>query len=180
MTDAGRARPRTCAGCGTVTAARWTDEELAGSARVGPVRATVDGSAPSRCRDCGAARADHQRLTDAVRTSIAERLVSGVGHVGVPRCGACGTGLDLPMRATTRGLTVVNGNDVPFTVTVALPLVRCGGCSLDNVPPELSESVERATLTACGVPPAPDGRGGPLRWLRRRVGRGSRGRPSRP
>ena len=165
---AGHPAPASCPGCG------------AGTASSGPVRATLDGAGPPRCPACGSADDRPASLTVAVRDAIAERLVGGVGRTGAARCGACGSGLDLPMRATTRALTVVVGTGAPFTVTVELPLVRCGGCGVDNVPPELVAEVERTTLAACGVRPTPARDTGPFRLLRRRVGRGSRGRPSRP
>lgn len=165
---AGNPATRSCPDCG------------AGTASSGPVRATVDGPGPTRCPVCGTAGDRHGTLPTAVRAAIAERLVGGVGRAGAARCGACGTGLDLPMRATSRALAVVMWAGAPFTVTVELPLVRCGGCAVDNVPPELVAEVERTTLAACGVTSTPAGDTAPLRRLRRLVGRGSRGRPSRP
>ena len=164
----GDSAPASCPDCG------------AGTASAGPVRATVDGSGPTHCPVCGTAGDRRGTMPAAVRAAMAERLVGGEGRAGAGRCGACGTGLDLPMRATTRALTVVTGTGAPFTVTVELPLVRCGGCAVDNVPPELVAEVERTTLAACGVTPSSARDTGPLRRLRRLVGRGSRGRPSHP
>ena len=180
MTAAASSRSRRCPGCGSDTRGAPPSGADAGVGTAGPIRATAEGAAPPRCPDCGTARAARERLTPAVRAAIAERLVGGAGRVGAAGCGACGTDLDLPMRATSRGLTVRLDDTAPFTVTVDLPLVRCGGCAVDNVPPELAADLERAVLTACGVPPAPRDGSGLLSRLRRRVGRGSPGHPSHP
>jgi len=169
--------PNTCPGCGTT---RSRAPSARGIGVVGPVRATVEGTGPERCPDCGTARDDPGRLVAAARTAIDHRLVGGLAGPGTPRCGGCGTTLDLPMRATARALTVLADRGMPFTVTVELPLVRCGGCAVDNVPPELADAVERAVLTACGLPAAAERRPGAFSRLRRRVGRRSPERPSRP
>lgn len=169
MTVAGPACPR----CG----APRTAHEPPTLATSGPVRATAEGRPPLTCATCGRGTSDLARRRAAVQRAVDARLVGAAGAPGAADCGACGTALDLPMRATSRALTVELDGTEPFTVTVALPLVRCGECATDNVPPELVTGVERTVATVCGTatPDAP--REGPFSRLRRRAGRGSRGHP---
>lgn len=149
----------------------------ASDVRRGPVAAAVEAHHRQHCSACGGA-GDDRALTTAVLGALDERLLVGAGRPTAARCGSCDAALELPMRATTRAMTVAPSDGAPFTVTLALPLVRCGSCAVDNVPPELGDDVRRVCLEACGVG-TPDA-GGWLRRLRRRAGRGSPGRPSRP
>jgi len=80
------------------------------------------------------------------------------------RCAACLEPLVLPLRATSRSVTVEPPLGTPFTVTLDLPLSRCPECGDDNVPSELATAVLTATLAAVGVP---------VSRPRRRAGRGS-------
>ena len=164
-----------CARCG---------EPLTGAAPVavaiaGPIRAIAERRPRPACAACGAEGPSHDALVAAVGRAIAARLVGASGRPGAARCGACRSVLDLPMRATSRALTIEADGAAPFTVTVELPLVRCGGCAVDNVPPELVAEVDRSVRATCGLPPAST-RTGAFSRLRRRRGRGSRGTPSLP
>lgn len=116
----------------------------------------------------------------AVGRAIDERLVLGRGRTGAASCGACRTGLDLPMRAAARALTVEPDGSDPFTVLVELPLVRCGECAIENVPPELVTDLHAVVRMVCDADDRPTRWRGPFSRLRRRGGRGSRGLPSRP
>jgi len=168
---------RACAACGGPLALRG----LAGrEARVGPVRAVADARSVASCPSCPPeVRRDGQDpLSDAIDVAIAHGLLFADRHRRGDRCGACGVELDLPMRASTRSVTVVPPDAHPFTLTFALPFVRCGGCAADNVPAELAGSVDEAARSATGVQ-HPGREGGRRRFsrLRRRAGRGSRALP---
>ena len=144
----------------------------------GPLEATADAHVRTTCPRCDARPAAARRaLTDAVDAALAERLPVAAGRRGAARCDGCATPLAMPLRATSRALTVTPGASPPFTVTVRLPLVRCGGCGRDLVPPELGRPLRDVVHRAAGSVP---GAGGPLRSLRRRRGRRSPGPPASP
>jgi hypothetical protein len=155
----------------------------AGQGRSGPVSTTVDPRSatvcPSGCTTTAGAPST-RRIDDAVE----QRMTFGTGRTRSVRCGACAAVLDLPMRATTRSVTVEPVDGPPFTVTFTLPVVRCGGCGTDNVPPELRDHVRLSIRVACGEPSDVVARTGLgrllLTWRRRLGGQGSPGRPSRP
>lgn len=165
-----------CAACGVAV------DGAPGAAIAGPVRASVEAGSRGCCDACRRRQgtASATSIGAAVERAIASRLTAGTGRVGHASCGSCGAGLDLPMRATTRMLTVEPSDGPPFTVTVELPLIRCGECALDNVPPELVTSVHRTVREVCGAPTAAPRRLGLLSRLRRRDAPGSLARPSRP
>ena len=146
----------------------------ASQARAGVVSASVDPRTADGCeRGCADSEA---RLGAALEQALASGLTFGHGRPDAPRCAACDEALDLPMRATLRSVTVEPPVGAPFTLTFALPLVRCGECGTDNVPPGVVDAVRTSARDACGVRAAP-GPSGAFRRLRRRVGRGSRGAP---
>lgn len=144
----------------------------------GPVRAFAEPRRGSRCATgCG------PDVLEAIGRALDDRLVIA-SRTRRPRsddrCGECGTVLDLPLRATTRSLTVETVGGAPFTVTLDLPLGRCPECGCDNVPSALGDVVRRATTIVAGgaMDAGPDVRKGPrdgaeVSRRRRRVGRGS-------
>ena len=157
-----------CPDCGDE---QRTDARPAAQVRVGVVSATADPRTAIACeRGCADAVG---RLGAALERALASGLTFGHGRAGAPRCAACDEALDLPMRATLRSITVEPPAGPPFTLTFTLPLVRCGECGTDNVPPGVVDAVRSSAHEASGVRPAPRP-GGALRWLRRRGGRGSR------
>lgn len=164
-----------CARCGELR----TGPEAPAVATAGPVRATAEGRPLPPCTRCGAGQPDRDALIAAIGRAMSARLVGGSGRPGAAHCGVCRGRLDLPMRATSRALTLEADGAAPFTVTVDLPLVRCGACAVDNVPPQLVAEVDRSVRAACGLPPDSTRRGA-FNRLRRPRGRGSRGRPSLP
>lgn len=99
--------------------------------------------------------ADHAPKEDAFRIAVLAaidgRLTFAARRRRVAHCGACTAVLDLPMRATTRSATVEPPDGPPFTLTFWLPVVRCGVCGVDDVPPELVEVVLRCALTSAGA-----------------------------
>lgn len=142
--------------------------------RVGAVGVSVDPHTAVTCaRGCAGAE---ERIGAALERALETGLDFGHGRPGAPRCAICDEPLDLPMRATSRSVTVEPPAGGPFTLTFALPLVRCGECGIDNVPPGVVELVRSSAREACGLGPAPR-RGGAFRRLRRHVGRGPRGAP---
>ena len=146
----------------------------AAQARAEVVGASVDPRTAVTCaRGCADAE---ERLGAALEQALASGLTFGHGRPGAPRCAACDEALDLPMRATLRSVTVEPSVGPPFTLTFTLPLVRCGECGTDNVPPSVVDAVRSSARDACGVRPVPRPSGW-FRRLRRRVGRGSRGAP---
>lgn len=165
----------TCRRCATAL----TPERRAGAtATQGPVEATAEPHVVAACSRCGPrAPGRPDALAVAVDAALAERLPVAGGRPGAARCSSCASALDLPMRATGRALTVTPPSSPPFTVSVRLPLIRCGGCGRDLVPPELARPLRTAVHGATGTA---DTAVGPFRRLRRRAGRGSRGRPSSP
>ena len=133
--------------------------------------ASVDPRAVVGCdRGCADSEA---RLGSAVERALELGLTFGRGRTGTSRCAICAEPLDLPMRATLRSVTVEPPAERPFTLTFTLPLVRCGECGTDNVPPGVIDAVRSTGRDACGVGPAPRSRG-LFRRLRRRGARGSR------
>ncbi len=148
----------------------------------GPVEVTIE---PRRARVCprrSEGRCPGRRsdaLLDAALTSaIEQRSVAAAGSPRAGRCGDCGSDLDLPMRATTRPVTVEPNGDPPFTLTLAVPVVRCGDCGVDNLPPGIVDDVLGAARTACGLDTS-RGRG----WVGRlssRLRHGERGYRARP
>lgn len=165
----------TCQRCST---ALTLERRSGATVTQGPVEATAEPSAAAVCPRCGPRTAARRRaLADAVDAALTERLPVAAGRRGTARCAGCATPLDLPMRATGRALTVTPPSSPPFTVTVRLPLVRCGGCGRDTVPPELAHALGTAVHGAVGTADIATGR---FRRLRRRAGRGSRARPSPP
>lgn len=139
--------------------------------------ASVDPRADLVCRrGCDQARPSLEALGDAV----ARQLLVAAGRPGAGACGSCHAPLDLPMRASTRAVTVEPPSGEPFTLTFGLPLVRCGECGADNVAPGLAEDLRRSALDACALTIEVHPRAGLARLLsprRRRDARGSRGRP---
>lgn len=146
----------------------------AAQARTEVVTASVDARTVVRCDPgCSDTRS---LLGSALDRALDAGLTFGRGRPDAASCAGCTELLDLPMRATTRSVTVEPPAAAPFTLTFSLPLVRCGGCGADNVPPGLADAVRSSARTACGVPPE-QRRGGLLRRLRRR---GAPGSPDRP
>jgi hypothetical protein len=57
------------------------------------------------------------------------------------RCGACGTALSMPVRRTTRAITV-DGEGLPVvTIHFDLPSSRCPDCGLDQLPTRSQEDL---------------------------------------
>ena len=170
----------TCSVCG---AALQVSSRASTEHREGPVTAQADARALSVCAD-HAARDEQLRI--AVLAAIDGGLTFAARQRRAAHCGACSVVLDLPMRATVRSVTVEPPDGPPFTLTFSLPVVRCGACGVDGVPPELVETVLRCALVVVGVAGAtvPDAprrvRSLLLRPRRRRGAPGSRARPWRP
>jgi hypothetical protein len=145
---------------------------------VGPVRVLADTRALAVCADHAATDEDLRR---AVLTAVGDRLTFATRRQHVAHCGACAAVLDLPMRATTRSATVEPPDGPPFTLTFALPVVRCGGCGVDGVPPELADTVLLCAFAAVGASASGSTprriRSLLLRRHRRRAAPGSPGRP---
>ena len=141
----------TCSTCGT---ALQGPSRASTEYRDGPVTALADARALSVCT-VHAPQGDELRL--AVLAAIDSGLTFATRWRRAAHCGACSAQLDLPMRATTRSVTVEPPDGPPFTLTFSLPVVRCGTCGVDGVPPELAEIVLRCALGAAGatVPDAP-------------------------
>ena len=56
-------------------------------------------------------------------------------------CRSCRAGLTMPVRRTTRSVTV-EGAELPIaTITLDLPMTRCGSCGLDQVPSRSHEDL---------------------------------------
>jgi hypothetical protein len=157
------------------------------SVTVGPVRASAESRRSVRCPSCSPS--DRTKSTDgalavAIGRAIGQIVIGAFDRQRrerIARCGACAERLDLPMRATTRAVTIEAEDEPPFTLTLQLPMVRCGGCGCDNVPPEIGPDVRVGAFRACGLSATgrpTSGRGaGSLSWLRRRGGQGSPGHP---
>lgn len=136
-----------CRRCG---AALRADRRPAATATDGPVEVAV----PPRTR--GVCPAGHPDRTEAEAARAALTAVPTARAAGPrllrrtapERCGACGTTLDLPARRTVRGVTVEPAGAPPYLLELALPLVRCPDCAVDNVPAAVAPAVRRAVLTA--------------------------------
>jgi len=123
----------------------------------GPVRASAEPRQGQGCaRGCSAGvTAATEGAEGAVDRALRDRLViasRGRWPRAKDRCGDCGVTLDLPLRATTRALTVEPSGGAPFTITLAVPLGRCPACGCDNVPSALAGAVRRAACIAAGTP----------------------------
>ena len=157
-----------CPDCGDEQRARTRP---AAQASAGAVSASVDPRPAIAC-DRGCEQSE-EPLGAALERALHSGLTFGSGRPASPRCAVCEEPLSLPMRATLRSVTVEPAAEPPFTVTFALPLVRCGDCGTDNVPPGVVEAVRSCAREVCGVEPERLA-GGPFSRLRRRGGRGSR------
>jgi hypothetical protein len=133
----------------------------------GPVRASAEPRRTRRCdRGCGVG------LDVAVDAALRARIIVAVRSRwprSPDRCGTCRTVLGLPLRATTRSVTVEPIGEAPFTVTLDLPLGRCPACGLDNLPSALADVMYRSARAAAGADV-----GAEVSRPRRHVGRGSR------
>jgi hypothetical protein len=160
--------------CPTCGAVLQSANRAAADHRSGPVTSVVDPRSVPACPEgCRSADAG---LIDAIRRAIDERLIVASGRRTSARCGVCASELDLPARATTRSVTVEPPTGAPFTLTFHLPVVRCGECGGENVPPELRADVAGSAFAACDVRDdlRPQGR------FRLRRGRGGPVSPDRP
>jgi hypothetical protein len=136
--------------------------------RDGPIRAAAEPRHDQRCR-----RGCSTGIDAAVRRALGSGLIVATRRRwprSRDRCGTCGATLDLPLRATTRAVTVEPPVGAPFTITLDLPLGRCPECGCDNLPSALAGAVRRAAAVASGA--VSDGGISPRR---RRGGRGSLG-----
>jgi len=139
--------PGPCPSCG---AARTTRALGGGSAGRGPLQARVEPYELGDCDDGHAVRA----VDAALLRAVSEQLVMARNRWRAgEHCGGCGAALDLPMRATTRAITVVPEpamarQHTPFTVTFDLPVTRCGECAVDNVPSALNADVRGVAMQA--------------------------------
>lgn len=126
-----------------------------GTAELGPLIARVETYELVDCDEGHAARA----VDAALLRTISEQLVMARRRWrGGEHCGGCAGALDLPMRATTRAITVVPdasmvANHTPFTVTFDLPVTRCGACAVDNVPSALQADVRGVAMRALHARP---------------------------
>lgn len=157
----------TCTRCGGSLALHRLP---ASEARSGPVTAAAD---PHDVRACAAGCEVHDAtLEDALQDALSVGLRFAAGTPRDRRCSVCTAVLELPMRATLRAVTVAPIGSAPFTLAFGLPLIRCGECGTDNVPPGVGDDVRTSGRTACGLP-AERRRPMLLRRLRRRGGPGS-------
>lgn len=136
-----------------------------GEVVVGSVSAVIDGAPVLACPD------GHHR--EEIRADLALLLGDQVDEEilasrrtrlrGKLRCGACDTELTIPGRRTVRSVSrLVDGVGV-VRVTFDLPMLRCPGCGLEQVPGEVAErDLAPAVRAALGVSAAP-GRGSPGR-----------------
>ncbi len=159
--------------CPVCRAAFRTSRADGSEHRSGPVRVVVEPRDAQRCTP-GCPGPD-DALAAALGDATSVGLLVATGPTRSRHCGDCDGPLDLPMRATSRSLTVAPEGTAPFTVTLDLPVVRCGECGRDNVPGELSMGLTRSIRRACGLSTAeqPDRATGWFRRLRRRAGPGS-------
>ncbi|MCC5948300.1 MAG: hypothetical protein JJT89_07565 [Nitriliruptoraceae bacterium] len=69
-------------------------------------------------------------------------------------CGSCRSVLTMPVRRSTRAVTVEPSSAPVFTIRLDLPLVRCTDCGLDQVPSRSQEdlTVVVPALFAAGHP----------------------------
>ena len=105
------------------------------TATVGQVMATLPPRVLLRCPR------GHRTEPREVRRSLDRLPSAGWRAFARPRCGACGTQLDLPSRRTTRSVTVEPAGGAPYTLELTLPLVRCPDCAVENVPVEVRASL---------------------------------------
>jgi hypothetical protein len=134
-----------CVTCG----ATRRSTALAGAARtLLGVTASVEPRFAPRCGE------DHPDPHDvaALTRAIDQQLVLGRNRPLRPgRCGACGSTLDLPLRTTSRSVTVEPNDAAPFTIDLEVPMTRCGSCAVDNVAPGLGRAVRRTAAAAMGA-----------------------------
>jgi hypothetical protein len=57
------------------------------------------------------------------------------------RCRGCNATLTMPVRRTQRSVTVTTGDLPPVTIHLDLPMTRCPGCGLDQVPSRSQEDL---------------------------------------
>lgn len=72
-------------------------------------------------------------------------------------CRADGTRLTMPVRRTTRIVTVEGIGDVPaLTVRFDLPMTRCPACALDQLPVRSQADLDDAVRRLTEPPPTPE------------------------
>ncbi len=137
--DGGAGTERRCRRCGAAIA---TGRHPGGTATVGAVTAGLPPRPVERCRR------GHGTEHAAVRIALARLPRARWRPRGPARCGACRAVLELPARRTTRSVTVETPGHAPVTLELALPLVRCPDCAVDNVPVDVRPSLRAAVRAA--------------------------------
>jgi len=125
----------TCAVCGGPAELRWRSEVV----EVGRARAGTDRLPTLVCLsepDHGASGVDEvQRVVSAAieHFSVARR---GAIPGRAQRCRACRSQLTMPGFRSERAVTIVGAGLPAATLRLDLPLWRCPGCGIENVPRE--------------------------------------------
>lgn len=138
---------RTCPSCG-----RALEHHVRGVGEVvhGTVSAVVEGAPVLACPE------GHHR--EEIRPDLPQVLLDGVREEVLAsrrtrvrrqlRCGACDAPLTMPGRRTVRSVSrPVEGVGV-VRVTFDLPMLRCPGCGLEQVPEEVAERDLGAAVSA--------------------------------
>lgn len=145
----------TCPTCGRVL------ERGAGSAGevvVGSVSAVVDGATVLACPEGHHAEPARPDVAALLLAQVSEELlVSRRTRLRRQlRCGACDAELTLPGRRTVRSVSLfVEGLGV-VRVTFDLPMLRCPGCGLQQVPEEVAQRDLGPAVSAALGPGSPD------------------------
>lgn len=144
----------TCPSCGREleTRARAVGEVVRGS-----VSAIVDGAAVLACPEGHHREEIRADLDDLLRTGIEDELLVSrrTRWRRQRRCGACGTELTMPGRRTVRSVSRFVEDVGVVRVTFDLPMLRCPGCGLDQVPEEVAERDLGAAVSAALGPGSP-------------------------
>lgn len=146
---------RDCPVCGR---ALERSPRRAGEVVRGAVSAIVEGAPVLAC--------PQGHHTEELRSDLADILIAEVRDQllvsrrsrfrGRHRCGACAAELTIPGRRTVRSVSRSVADVGVVRVTFDLPMLRCPGCGLEQLPAEVAERDLEAAVSGALGPGSPD------------------------
>lgn len=122
----------------------------------GTVAATLERRPTLRCA-AGHRAPDPATDLDLVLRACAEQVATAAGgRLRAERCGRCRAPLRMPVRRTTRTVSVADASPLGvLTLHLDIPATRCPDCGLDQVPARSRDDVAAAVRQALLAEPTP-------------------------